>query len=126
MASLYADLGGHDADADASLAVDDDDPYQLVTAAVSLPANSPEQAEALLAAGSALEAQPTFIEQICPALLDNMVGVPESMIKVWVVEMIAVGLGRATLSMEARAACEWGRTGDWVAGEACADGTPTQ
>jgi hypothetical protein len=99
--SLYADN-----DADPDITISAEDPYQAVSAAVSLPPDSLEQAEALISAAAVLESQPAYIEQICPALLDNMVGSQESMLKVWVMEMVGIGLGRAKLSMEAKTSCE--------------------
>ncbi len=94
--SLYAADGEQE---DALIAIPDD-PYTSISNAVSLPPDSQEQADALLSATTVLESQPTFIEQICPALLENLTSSPETMLKVWVMDMVSIGLGRAKLTME--------------------------
>ncbi len=78
------------------------DPLQALTAALSVPADSKEQADLLAALRETLEAQPYPIPILCNTLLKTAAGSNDSLLKRWVLELLHFGIARAPLSIEAR------------------------
>ena len=78
------------------------DPLQALTAALSVPADSKEQAELLAALRETLEAQPHPIPILCSTLLKTAAGSNDSLLKRWVLDLLHFGIARAPLSIEAR------------------------
>ena len=78
------------------------DPLQALTAALSVPADSKEQADLLAALRETLEAQPHPIPILCNTLLKTAAGSNDSLLKRWVLELLHFGIARAPLSVEAR------------------------
>ena len=78
------------------------DPLQALTAALSVPADSKEQADLLAALRETLEAQPHPIPILCSTLLKTAAGSNDSLLKRWVLDLLHFGIARAPLSVEAR------------------------
>ncbi|KAN0103913.1 Symplekin tight junction protein C terminal domain containing protein [Russula decolorans] len=78
------------------------DPLQALTAALSVPADSKEQADLLAALRETLEAQPHPIPILCNTLLKTAAGSNDSLLKRWVLDLLHFGIARAPLSIEAR------------------------
>ena len=78
------------------------DPLQALTAALSVPADSKEQAELLAALRETLEAQPHPIPVLCNTLLKTVAGSNDSLLRRWVLELLHFGIARAPLSVDAR------------------------
>jgi hypothetical protein len=78
------------------------DPLQALTAALSVPADSKEQAELLAALRETLEAQPHPIPILCSTLLKTAAGSNDSLLKRWVLDLLHFGIARAPLLIEAR------------------------
>ena len=78
------------------------DPLQALTAALSVPADSKEQADLLAALRETLEAQPHPIPILCNTLLKTAAGSNDSLLRRWVLELLHFGIARAPLSVDAR------------------------
>ena len=78
------------------------DPLQALTAALSVPADSKEQADLLAALRETLEAQPHPIPILCNTLLKTAASSNDSLLKRWVLDLLHFGIARAPLSVEAR------------------------
>ncbi|KAF7294404.1 hypothetical protein MKEN_01432800 [Mycena kentingensis (nom. inval.)] len=78
------------------------DPLQMLQNALSVPANSNEQAELLATLRTALEAQPGPIPVLVTALIGSVVGAGESILKNWVIDLLHFALCRAPLAFEQR------------------------
>jgi hypothetical protein len=78
------------------------DPLQALTAALSVPADSKEQADLLAALRETLEAQPHPIPILCNTLLKTAAGSNDSLLKRWVLDLLHFGIARAPLSIETR------------------------
>ncbi|KAI0292278.1 Symplekin tight junction protein C terminal-domain-containing protein [Russula brevipes] len=78
------------------------DPLQALTAALSVPADSKEQADLLAALRETLEAQPHPIPILCQTLLKTAAGSNDSLLRRWVLELLHFGIARAPLSVDAR------------------------
>ena len=78
------------------------DPLQALTAALSVPADSKEQADLLAALRETLEAQPHPIPILCNTLLKTAASSNDSLLKRWVLDLLHFGIARAPLSIEAR------------------------
>ncbi|KAL7425087.1 hypothetical protein Q5752_000775 [Cryptotrichosporon argae] len=105
--SLYADD-----DLDATFAVDavstsaaaPVDPVQALTEALSLPAESAEQADALAAAGARFEERPEKLPNLCTQLLPMVADGGESLLRAWTLDMVALAVGRSSLKAEIKMA----------------------
>jgi symplekin len=78
------------------------DPLQALTAALSVPADSKEQADLLAALRETLEAQPHPIPILCQTLLKTAASSNDSLLRRWVLELLHFGIARAPLSVDAR------------------------
>lgn len=83
------------------------DPYTALSTALALPADSTAQAEALQTANDVLQGRPELIELICVPLLDAIQAgtasqTKDSIVKKWVLELLAFALGRSSLLLEAK------------------------
>jgi hypothetical protein len=78
------------------------DPLQALTAALSVPADSKEQAELLTALRETLEAQPHPIPILCNTLLKTAAGSNDSLLRRWVLDLLHFGIARAPLAVDAR------------------------
>lgn len=78
------------------------DPLQALTAVLSVPADSKEQADLLAALRETLEAQPHPIPILCQTLLKTAAGSNDSLLRRWVLELLHFGIARAPLSVDAR------------------------
>ncbi|KAI0272578.1 Symplekin tight junction protein C terminal-domain-containing protein [Gloeopeniophorella convolvens] len=78
------------------------DPLQALTAALSVPADSKEQADLLATLRETLEAQPHPIPILCSTLLKTAAGSADSLLKRWVLDLLHFGIARAPLAVEAR------------------------
>jgi symplekin len=78
------------------------DPLQALTAALSVPADSKEQADLLTALRETLEAQPHPIPILCNTLLKTAAGSNDSLLKRWVLELLHFGIARAPLAVDTR------------------------
>jgi symplekin len=78
------------------------DPLQALTAALSVPTDSKEQADLLAALRETMEAHPHPIPILCNTLLKTAAGSNDSLLKRWVLELLHFGIARAPLSVEAR------------------------
>jgi symplekin len=78
------------------------DPLQALTAALSVPADSKEQADLLAALRETLEALPHPIPILCNTLLKTTAASNDSLLRRWVLELLHFGIARAPLSVDAR------------------------
>lgn len=88
--SLYSDNPG------------EQEPYQLLTTALSTPAESKEQVDALLAVSGLLEQRPAAVAEICLPLFEAIRNTGDTALKRWVMDRIAFGVGRSSLEVEAK------------------------
>ena len=78
------------------------DPLQALSAALSVPADSKEQADLLAALRETLEAQPHPIPVLCNTLLKTVAGQNDSLLRRWVLDLLHFGIARAPLAVDAR------------------------
>jgi hypothetical protein len=78
------------------------DPLQALTAALSVPADSKEQADLLAALRETLEAQPHPIPILCNTLLKTTAGSNDSLLRRWVLDLLHFGIARAPLAVDTR------------------------
>ena len=76
------------------------DPLQALAAALSLPAESSQQAEALVAAGQRFETAPERLPELCGQLLPMVVDGGESLLRSWTLDMVALAVGRSALKVD--------------------------
>ena len=88
------------------------DPLQALAAALSCPAESPQQADALLAAGRRFEEHPERLPELCVQLLPMVVEGGESLLRSWTLDMVALAVGRSSLNVEVKIGGESDRAGD--------------
>lgn len=88
--SLYSDNPG------------DQEPFQLLTAALSAPAESKDQVDALLVVSGLLEQRPAAVAEICLPLFEAIKSTGDTALKRWVMDRIAFGVGRSSLEVEAK------------------------
>ncbi|KAH9983897.1 Symplekin tight junction protein C terminal-domain-containing protein [Russula compacta] len=79
------------------------DPLQALAAALSVPADSKEQADLLVALRETLEAQPHLVPTLCNTLLKTAAGSNDSLFRRWVLELLHFGIARAPLAVDVRA-----------------------
>jgi len=78
------------------------DPVQALGIALSLPAESSEQASALQTASSRFEANPRKLPELCSQLLPMVVEGGESLLRRWTLEMVGLAVGRGELVDEVK------------------------
>ena len=78
------------------------DPLQALSAALSVQADSKEQADLLAALRESLEAHPSPIPILCTTLLKVVPGAGDSLLKRWVLDLLHFAIGRSSLSLDAR------------------------
>ena len=83
------------------------DPLQALTAALSVPADSKEQANLLTALRETLEAQPHPIPILCNTLLKTAAASNDSLLRRWVLDLLHFGIARAPLAVDARTNRAW-------------------
>jgi symplekin len=76
------------------------DPLQTLQAALSVPANSEEQAELLSKLRDSLEQHPAPIRVLVGTLIASVVNAGDSLLKTWVIDLLHFAICRSTLSME--------------------------
>lgn len=76
------------------------DPLQTLQAALSVPANSKEQADLLAALRESLEIQPAPISILVGTLLTIVVNAGDSLLKRWVIDLLQFAICRSTLTLE--------------------------
>lgn len=79
------------------------DPLQALAAALSVPADSKEQADLLVALRETLEVQPHLVPTLCNTLLKTAAGSNDSLFRRWVLELLHFGIARAPLAVDVRA-----------------------
>ncbi|KAJ7672658.1 Symplekin tight junction protein C terminal-domain-containing protein [Mycena rosella] len=78
------------------------DPLQILQAALTVQANSKEQADILASLREALELQPGPITVLVGALVGVVVNAGDSLLKTWVIDLLHFAICRAPLSLEQR------------------------
>ncbi|KAJ7281804.1 Symplekin tight junction protein C terminal-domain-containing protein [Mycena rebaudengoi] len=78
------------------------DPLQTLQAALTVQANSKEQADILASLREALELQPAPITVLVGALIGFVVNAGDSLLKTWVLDLLHFAICRAALSLEQR------------------------
>ncbi|KAF5374859.1 hypothetical protein D9758_000263 [Tetrapyrgos nigripes] len=76
------------------------DPLQTLQAALSVPANSEEQAELLSKLRDSLEQHPAPIRVLVGTLITIVVNAGDSLLKTWVIDLLHFAICRSTLSTE--------------------------
>lgn len=83
------------------------DPLQTLQAALSVQANSKEQADLLATLRESLEARPAPI----PILVDTLIGIAvnagDSLLKRWILDLLQFAICRANLTLEQRTQSEF-------------------
>ncbi len=80
------------------------DPVTALVTALSQPAESIQQAEALQAAGQRFEEHPEKLPELCGQLLPMVVDGGESLLRSWTLDMVALAVGRSGLNLEMKVA----------------------
>jgi symplekin len=78
------------------------DPLQALSAALSVQADSKEQADLLAALRESLEAHPSPIPILCTTLLKIVPGAGDSFLKRWVLDLLQFAISRSSLTLDAR------------------------
>jgi symplekin len=78
------------------------DPLQALSAALTVPADSKEQAELLAALRESLEAHPSPIPILCTTLIKTVSGAGDSLLKRWVLDLLHFAICRSSLTLEVR------------------------
>lgn len=86
------------------------DPLQALAAAVQATPETPEQADALQAAGTRFEDHPDKLPEVIEKLLPMVVEGPDSLLRAWTLDMLALTVGRAGLRTEVKMDGESGRS----------------
>ncbi|KAG9035999.1 hypothetical protein FRB95_009999 [Tulasnella sp. JGI-2019a] len=79
------------------------DPIQVLTHALSLPADSPEQSALFSQLREHLESQPASIPVLCTTLLANVVSPKDSAFKLWLIDLLQFALSRSSLPVDTKA-----------------------
>lgn len=107
--SLYADedlAAVQDIEASSTVSAPSD-PLQALAAALTCPAESIAQAEALVAAGQRFEKHPERLPELCGQLLPMVVDGGESLLRSWTLDMVALAVGRSGLKVDVKLAGEF-------------------
>jgi hypothetical protein len=83
------------------------DPYQALTVALAKPAETVDQVKALQVVSDLLEQQPAAVQTICLPLFEHIKNTGDTVLKRWVLERIAFGVGRSSLHMETKTASKY-------------------
>lgn len=78
------------------------DPLQALSAALTVPADSKEQAYLLAALRENLEASPSPIPILCTTLIKTVSNAGDSLLKKWVLDLLHYAICRSTLSIDTR------------------------
>jgi symplekin len=78
------------------------DPFVVLSHALSCPPDSPEQSRGLKSLRNLLEQQPTAIPMLYPALLQSSVNAKDSLFKRWTIELFSFALSTQSLSLDVR------------------------
>ncbi len=78
------------------------DPLKALEAALCLPAESAEQAVALVSAGERFEEHPERLPELCGQLLPMVVEGGESLLRSWTLDMVALAVGRSGLQVDVK------------------------
>ncbi|KAL5492454.1 hypothetical protein ACEPAI_3901 [Sanghuangporus weigelae] len=78
------------------------DPLQALQAAYSMPADSQEQEELLSTLRENLEANPSYIPVLCSSLVRGLLGVQDSLLRRWTLDLLHYGLSKSNLPVEKR------------------------
>jgi symplekin len=78
------------------------DPGHALSQALSLPAESVEQAQALQTAAERFETNPQKLPELCTRLLPMVVEGGESLLRSWTLEMVGLAVGRGELGEEVK------------------------
>lgn len=81
---------------------DDHNPLEALGKALTLPAESAMQAQALATAIERFEAEPTKIPEIAAQLLPMIVSGGESLLRTWTLDLVLLAVGRADLRFEVK------------------------
>jgi symplekin len=83
---------------------DDKDPLQALSKALTQPAESIAQAQALAVAIERFEAEPARIPEIAAQLLPMVVEGGDSLLRTWTLDLVLLAVGRADLRFEVKVA----------------------
>ena len=102
--SLYADedLGAVPDGDGATISTVPTDPLQALAAALTCPAESSAQADALVAAGERFEEHPDKLPELCVQLLPMVVDGGETLLRSWTLDMVALAVGRSGLKVDVK------------------------
>ncbi|KAA1468855.1 hypothetical protein DENSPDRAFT_863857 [Dentipellis sp. KUC8613] len=78
------------------------DPLHLLSSALTVPADSKQQADLLATLRASLEAHPAPIPILCSTLIKTVAGAGDSLLKRWVIDLLHFAICRAPLAAEAR------------------------
>ena len=78
------------------------DPLQTLQAALTVPANSKEQADLLTTLRESLEKHPAPIPILVKTLIGIIVNAGDSLLKRWVIDLLHFSICRSTLTLEQR------------------------
>ncbi len=76
------------------------DPLQTLQAALTVPANSKEQADLLAALRESLEAHPAPIRILVGTLIGIVANTGDSLLKRWVLDLLQFAICRSTLPLD--------------------------
>ena len=83
------------------------DPLNMLQAALTAEANSPAQADILIQLRNSLEATPAPIPILVSTLISNVSGWGDSLLRMWVVDLLCFGICTPSLHVDQRTQCEW-------------------
>lgn len=78
------------------------DPLQTLSAALAVPADSPEQATLLASLRETLELQQHRVPILCTTLITVISNAGDSLLKRWVLDLLHFALARSSLPSETR------------------------
>jgi len=81
------------------------DPLQALQAALTVQANSKEQADLLATLRESLEVHPAPIPILVGTLIGIVVNARDSLLKRWVIDLLHFAICRSTLTLEQRTNC---------------------
>lgn len=79
------------------------DPLDVLKKALSSPAGSDDQRTVLAQLRAQLEMQPALIHPLCTMLVSTIVTASDSLMKLWVLDLLHFALSRSTLGVDAKA-----------------------
>lgn len=81
------------------------DPLHALSQALSVPADSKEQADLLSSLRESLEAHPSPIPILCTSLIKTVSNAGDTLLKRWVLDLLHFAIARSTLSVDVRTQC---------------------